>query len=411
MTAMSKLRTTNVILPAGCRVEAKLLLCCVQEFAQESGPERLQSLLEEEIDWDCVIRRACLHGIVPIVYRTLEGMTEERVPKAVLNKLWVYTRVIADRNTLLAEELNTILKLFSSKGIEVMPLKGPLLTTELYGNLELRPMTDLDILVRTRDVLEAKRLLIAQGYLPEKDLDTHQEKEHLNHDCEFHFYQAERKLNVDLHWRIVRWQAFKSDFLWSRAVTARSGEIQSLWLAPEELFLFLCIHLYKHHWYQLKWILDIALILVRHPTMNWDRVKELACGTGNRHTILRVLCVVDRILGVPVPQKLAQEVHAEPHNPAYASLVMGQLFRDDLGRPGFREWCRYMEMLRFEGTSAKLNWFSLRAFFQYLRVVIERGFVERKVVKLLRSLSCPYWLYQPLRLVWRHTSRLLKKVR
>lgn len=406
-----KLRETNVILPAGCRVEAKLLLRCVQRFLQEGTSERLQSLLEEEIDWDCVVRKACLHGIVPIVYRTLEGMAEEWVPKAVLNKLSLYTRVIADRNTLLVDELNTILKLFSSQGIEAIPLKGPLLTTELYGNLELRPMTDLDILVRTRDVLEAKRLLIAQGYLPEKDLDTRQEKEHLNHDCAFHFYQAKQKLNVDLHWRIVRWQAFKSDFLWSRAVTARSGEIQSLWLAPEELFLFLCIHLCKHHWYQLKWILDIALILVRHPTMNWDRVKDLACGTGNRRTILRVLCVVDRILGVPVPQKLAQEVHADPCNLAYASLVMGQLFRDDLGRPGFREWCRYMEMLRFEGTSAKLNWLPLRPLFQYLRAVIERGFIERKTVKLLRSLSCPYWLYQPLRLIWRHTSRLLKRIR
>ena len=408
---MRKLRTTNVILPAGCRVEAKLLLCCVQGFWQEGVSERLQSLLEERIDWDWVIRKACLHGIVPIVYRTLEGMTEGRVPKAVLNKLWVYTRMIADRNTLLVDELNTILKLFSSNGIEAIPLKGPLLTAELYGNLELRPMTDLDILVRTRDVLKAKRLLLTRGYLPEKVLDTRQEKEYLKHDCEFHFYQANQKLNLDLHWRIVRWQTFKTDFLWSRAVIASSGDIQSLWLAPEELFLFLCIHLDKHYWYQLKWILDIALVLVRHPTMNWDRVKELACGTGNRRTILRVLYVVDRILDVPAPPKLAQEVHADPRNPAYASLVMGQLFRDDLGRPGYREWCRYMEMLRVECTSARLNWLPLRLFFQYLRVVIERGFVERKAVKLLRSLSCPNWLYQPLRLVWRHTLRLLKRIR
>ncbi len=155
----------------------------------------------------------------------------------------------------------------------------------------------------------------------------------------------------------------------------------------------------------------IELGLGRHPTMNWDRVKELACGTGNRRTILRVLCIVDRILGVPVPQKLAQEVHAYPRNLAYASLVMGQLFRDDLRLPGFREWCRYMEMLKVECTSGGLNWLPLRPFFQYLRVVIERGFVERKAVKLLRSLSCPYWLYQPIRLVWRHTSRLLKRIR
>lgn len=408
---MSKLRTTNVILPVGYRVEAKLLLCCVQEFWQEDSSERLQSLLEEEIDWECVTKKACLHGIVPIVYRTLEGMAEERVPKAALNKLWVYTRMIADRNTLLVDELNTILKLFSSEGIEAMPLKGPLLATELYGNLALRPMADLDILVRTRDVPKAKRLLLARGYLPEKDLSARQENEYFNHGSAFHFYQAKWKLNVDLHWRIVRWQAFKSDFLWSRAVTVRSGEIQSLWLAPEELFLYLCIHLDKSPSYQLKWILDIALILVRHPTMNWDRVKELACGTGNRRTILRVLCVVDRILGVPVPQKLAQEVHTEPRNMAFASLIMGQLFRDDMRLPGFREWCRYMEMLKVECTSGGLNWLPLRPFFQYLRVVIERGFVERKAVKLLRSLSCPYWLYQPLRLIWRHTSRLLKRIR
>lgn len=406
-----KLRETNVILPVDFRVEAKLLLCCAQGFLQEGSSERLQSLLEEEIDWDYVIRKACLHGIVPIVYRTLEGMTEERVPKAVLNKLHVYTRMIADRNTLLVDELNTILKLFSSQGIEAIPLKGPLLATELYGNLELRPMGDLDILVRTQDVLKAKGLLLARGYLPEKDLSARQEKEYLAHHFALHFYQAEQKLNVDLHWRIVRWQAFKSDFLWTRAIIVRNGEIKSLWLAPEELLLYLCIHLDKSPDYRLKWVLDIALVLVKHPTMNWDRIKELACGTGNKRTFLRVLYVVERILDVPAPQKLAQEVHTYPRNTAYASLVMGQLFHDDLGLPGFREWCQYMEMLRIECTPTRLNWLPLHPFFQYLRVIIERGFIERKAVKLLRSLSCPYWLYQPLRLVWRHTSRLMKRIR
>lgn len=400
-----------MLLPAGCRVEAKLLLCCVQEFWQEDTSDRLQTLLEEEIDWDYVIRKACLHGIVPIVYRSLTGMTEEQVPVAVLNELRVYTRMIADRNVLLADELNTILKLFSLKGIEVIPLKGPLLAAKLYGNLELRPAEDLDILVRTRDVLKAKRLLLTQGYLPGKDLDTRQEEECLNRDCEFHFYRAKRKLNVDLHWGIVRWQVFKSDFLWSRAVTASSGEIQSLWLAPEDLFLFLCIHLDKHHWYQLKWILDIALVLVRHPTMDWDRVKELACGTGNRRTILRTLCIVDRILGVPIPQKLAHEVHADPRNLTYTGVVIGQLFREDRGLPGFWEWCRYMEMLGVEWATKSLNGLPIRPLFQYLRVVMEYRLVERKAVKLLRSLSCPYWLYQPLRLVWQHTLRLLKRLR
>jgi len=411
VTAMRKLRTTNVILPAGCRVEAKLLLCCVQGFLQEGGSERLQSLLEEEIDWDCVIRKACLHGIVPIVYRTLEGMTEERVPKAVLNKLWVYTRMIADRNTLLVDELNTILKLFSSEGIKAMPLKGPLLAAKLYGNLKLRPAWDLDILVRAQDVLKAKRLLLTRGYLIKKDLDNRKEKEYLKLEYALHFYSAELKLTVDVHWRILPRQAFESDFLWNHAVRARTGEIQSLWLAPEELFLFLCIHGDRHCWCQLKWILDTALVLVRHPTINWDRIKELACETGNRRIILRALCIVDRILGVPTPQKLAYEVYACHHNLAYTGVVMGQLFREDYGLPGFREWRQYMEMLGVERTEGKLRRSRLCSLFQYLLVVISPRFVERKAINLRRSLSLPNWLYLPLRPIWRQVLRLLRRLR
>ena len=60
-------------------------------------------------------------------------------------------------------ELNEIKKAFSINGIDFMPLKGAVLQ-KLYPRIEYRNMTDIDILVRKKDVDKAVKVLKELAY-------------------------------------------------------------------------------------------------------------------------------------------------------------------------------------------------------------------------------------------------------
>ena len=53
----------------------------------------------------------------------------------------------AHRNLRLFGELRQILRAFNAAGLSVIPLKGACLAEMIYGNIALRPMVDVDLLL------------------------------------------------------------------------------------------------------------------------------------------------------------------------------------------------------------------------------------------------------------------------
>ena len=49
--------------------------------------ERIRILLREGIDWEYLIRTAKFHGVMPLLYRSLNTTYPEAVPKAALDQL------------------------------------------------------------------------------------------------------------------------------------------------------------------------------------------------------------------------------------------------------------------------------------------------------------------------------------
>ncbi len=77
-----------------------------------------------------------------------------------------YQFVLA-KNTRLFHALGEILIAFNKNSIQTLVLKGPFLAEHVYGNIGLRPMSDLDILIHQSDstsvqvILESKDILQA----------------------------------------------------------------------------------------------------------------------------------------------------------------------------------------------------------------------------------------------------------
>src|ERR1041384_3498267 len=143
--------------------EVELLLSCARAHVDAEGAARVRALVEQEFDWDYLLRVSNRHGLQPLLYHHLNAICPA-IPDTYAQQLRDAARRVSALNTFLTNELQRLLARFAVAEIEAMPYKGPVLAVALYGNVALRQFSDLDILVRPRDVARASELLQAEGY-------------------------------------------------------------------------------------------------------------------------------------------------------------------------------------------------------------------------------------------------------
>jgi len=140
---------------AATRSEVELLFCCTRTHIDSEIAERIRTLLQQNIDWAYLIQTAAQHGVMPLLYQSLNTTCPKAVPKTNLAQLRDYFHSNAFHNLFLTKELLKILTLFESHSIPAISFKGLVLAVSAYGNLSLRQISDLDILVRERDYHKA----------------------------------------------------------------------------------------------------------------------------------------------------------------------------------------------------------------------------------------------------------------
>src|SRR5271155_883698 len=95
---------------------------------------------QASIDWQVLLQLADSHGVLPLFCKEYSG----ELPETFLTRV----RSQWAESAFLTSELEHLLHHFSLHGVEVLPLKGPLLGQTLYGSPSLRPCGDLDLLVK-----------------------------------------------------------------------------------------------------------------------------------------------------------------------------------------------------------------------------------------------------------------------
>src|SRR5262249_53885731 len=141
---------------AEIRPEAELLLCCARTQLDAERAGRIQALLGTEIDWKYLFKMAGRHRLMPLLQHHLISLAPESIPPEALRSLQVCCHAITVHNLHLTRELLRLLDLFQAASLEALPYKGPALATAVYRDLTLRPFSDLDILVRKKDLARCK---------------------------------------------------------------------------------------------------------------------------------------------------------------------------------------------------------------------------------------------------------------
>ena len=275
-----------------------------------------------DADWERLLALALQHGVAPVVYSRLKerGLI---LPSRIADELRQIYLASAARNMHLFHELGEILRALQAAGVPVIPLKGACLAEAVYGNIALRPMDDVDLLVKPGHIAEALGILRLLGYLPDHPFDPIAEQAIGPHMPPI---SAPGGVTVELHWTIV-YPGYHARFgnedlegLWSRVTPATIGGVSVLMFSPTDLLLHVCMHVSAQHRFDdmgLRAFLDMAQVCRRHgDAIDWKAFAARSNEWGIANGVRLALQLSREWTDLDLPSYVLPALDADPPDDA-----------------------------------------------------------------------------------------------
>lgn len=259
--------------------ETKLLLYCARTEINTLLKRQIQELLNSPVDWTQIINRSFYHDVAPLIYYNLNKFEKQYIAKPALAILKNFYYATLARNICLWREFCLIQEALHKVGIEIIPLKGIVLADILYHNIGVRPMLDIDILTKEKDLESTEKCILKFGY--QKQLNKFSENYERMHHAHTCFFNFKNKILLELHWKMApsRPNTLNINDIWSRAKVRVIDQAQVLSLSLEDTLLCLCLHIGKNvsclQQIKLKNLCDIHELITQHGSnMDWNYIAD-----------------------------------------------------------------------------------------------------------------------------------------
>jgi hypothetical protein len=201
-------------------------------------------------------------------------------------------------NQLVLHAGSQTLQLFADAGIPTIVLKGPALIELYYGDIGVRPMSDIDVLVPPEHSDAACRLLLRSGWTEKTGvpLTTLRVTHHAG------TFVGEGGRELDLHWSAMQKQA-SDDAFWALARPIDVHGVPTLALSPTDQLLHVVVHGTGRFAAPVRWVADAMTILeCAGDQIAWSRLADEAIARGMALRLASGLRYLERTFHTPVPQ-------------------------------------------------------------------------------------------------------------
>ncbi len=262
----------------------RLLALCARAEGHAAFYSELIHQLSNFNTWDELPAQAELHGMAPLLWHHIQksGFTIPKNTEQTLKALYLRSRAY---NQIHERVLMEIITLFNEAGIQPLLLKGLALAYQYYPDPALRPVSDIDLLLKKEDFLPAVHLLEDAKFdiqFPhaskslQKSATATALREGILAHIELHHYDPEVKYekgnNPDPEFAGLDSQP--------QAIKINGGIIYTS--GPTETFLYLTRHFTKHLFIgnpgkpaQFKWIADITSLVEHHAEeLDWELLRQ-----------------------------------------------------------------------------------------------------------------------------------------
>ncbi|HHT9124388.1 MAG TPA: nucleotidyltransferase domain-containing protein [Candidatus Brocadiia bacterium] len=370
----------------------ELLLYCLSKETDKAMAERLAQLSPS--DWECLIQQSVRHWVAPLLYQRLNALdTATTIPADIAQRLREIYLQCALKNSLLYRELAKVLGTLHDNNIPVIALKGIHLAEVVYGNIALRPMSDVDILVKKSDLTRVEEKLRGAGYA----LMTYRKYNKAwleKYNCHFIFTPLIKsganggRLYLEVHWHVQRPDSpFKLDvdYFFERAQPVTIAGIAVLALSPEDLLLHLCINSVKDRFsLGLRAFCDISETIWHYQgRIDWEQLQKRVSQWGARKPVYLIFCLARKLLGAGVPDDVLDALKPDGFDPRVETWAREHIFDKHESPPI---------------TTSNLSLWRLKRFRDKVRFFITRVFPHPKNMEILYSVpanSRRIYLYYP----------------
>lgn len=360
------------------------LVCDILSFKADNESFLPELRTFTEADWNTLLAFSYRHKLTPLLYsKLLKYKNEPSVLKSRIDSLQGEYMGFAAKYTMLRHEIRSLLKILNGNKIGVILLKGAYIAEKFYENPALRPMCDIDILIRKKDIDRCLNILTENGYKI-KNIEEAAGQRQLH--CPGVLTKS--GILIEPHWDIspsliFSWKSpTNTSQLWENAIKEELFGMEITALPLESLIVHLCTKIFADNFGgQLLQLYDVALILQKSnvnwellfstASTDWDSAKEVYC----------VLHLAKALFHANVPDSVLAGFKPDGFGYAQADFMRKQLFGIQT-LPGNEQSCA---MQRICGQSFSryvlkiLNWENISLFgegkgitIQKLKLVFER---------------------------------------
>lgn len=290
--------------------------------ALNAKAERPHEVQTQDLNWDYIRKQVRVHRIGPLLSQACLRHPEKygNIPPEVQQDFQEQYQQTHLRNMLLYRQLDLLLRQLAEIHIIPIFLKGIFLAKWVYGNIALRPMQDIDLLLEYEDLERAEQLLLNSGYTHLLDHLTFVSDWHRAHETslfaklKYEGYHVPTliktvgtfQFGVELHHHLTP----ELDAQQIQAVEIPHAEILLRTLQPEYFLLHLCFHLHSHaiegKLPALIWYYDLLTFLKYCDSrLDWSLLFSLAKRFQAQEIVETRLVQACRLFDHPLPAPLS----------------------------------------------------------------------------------------------------------
>jgi hypothetical protein len=293
-------------------IAAQFLRLCLRGRWDPAALEDARALsARNDLDWAALRRVVHFEGLAPLLYHITRG--QDLLPPPVEQALRHAYYGNAGRNLLLLRDLEDVLSHLTAEGLPVILLKGAALAQAVYRNFSVRPMGDVDLLVRReKDLPTALRVLAALGY---DEIVPPQ----LTYTNQLMLRKPGRvEIPIEVHWSLftsLYQHALTMNWFWQTTLPVDIGDASARILGPEAQLLYLCGHILLPHGRErgprLLWLHDVAEVIARYrERIDWEQVLAQAQAHYLVLPVQQVLARVGEEWNAPIPPVTLERLRA-----------------------------------------------------------------------------------------------------
>jgi Uncharacterised nucleotidyltransferase len=245
--------------------------------------------------------------LLPMLFHNMRRLD---VRDPLMGRLRGMYRLAWYENHVLFDEAKSVVAALEDNGIATLLVKGVPLTFIYYRNHALRPMADVDIVVRRGDVRRALALLDSLGWRRSVPLS--------DDDLEFrHAIQlfGPKNRELDLHWHVL-YEAndpAADEHFWSGAQPFDFAGVDTRTLDPTDALLHVVVHGVRWNAEPpTRWVVDAMAIMRggRFPP-DWKRMLRFAERWRLTHRLGLGLAYLAEHHAAPIPADVLGELRSE----------------------------------------------------------------------------------------------------